>query len=46
MKNANLIFEIMNSDKFLDKIMQKKYINEKDLSNYFSHLQALLLKKS
>lgn len=46
MKNANLVIEIKNSDKLLDKIKQKKYIKEKDLSRYVVHFQALSSKKS
>lgn len=45
-KNANLVMEIKNSDKLLDKIKHKKYIRNKDLTKYISHFLALCTKKT
>lgn len=46
-KNSNLVVEIKNSEKILDKIRQKKFIKavDKDLSSHISHFCGLLYRK-
>ena len=46
-KNSNLVVEIKNSEKILEKIKQKKFIyqKDKDLSKYVRNFEELLTKK-
>ncbi|OMJ73265.1 hypothetical protein SteCoe_28076 [Stentor coeruleus] len=47
-KNANLVAEIRNSEKILEKIKAKKYIKlkDKDLSKYVNHFVVLISRKN